>query len=98
MFSKGIKRKAVGHQETGGLPQKYLIEASDRVRLGFCNETFEILNVFTPRAFPAGHLWLKFSPSLNFNKNEHFSKVSPCLRTIRNEILKVRRVVNNRIL
>jgi len=27
----------------------------------------EILNVF---------LWLKFSPSLNLNKNEHFSKVS----------------------
>jgi hypothetical protein len=28
----------------------------------------EILNVF---------LWLKFSPFLNLNKNEHFSKVSP---------------------
>ena len=27
----------------------------------------EILNVF---------LWFKFSPSLNLNKNEHFSKVS----------------------
>jgi hypothetical protein len=37
----------------------------------------EILNVFTPRAFPAEHLWLKFSPSLNLNKNEHFPKVSP---------------------
>jgi len=32
----------------------------------------EILNVF---------LWLKFSPSLNLNKNEHFSKVSDSFLT-----------------
>ncbi len=46
----------------------------------------EILEVFTPRALPAGRLWLKFSPSLILSKIEHFEIASPVLKTIENDI------------
>ena len=39
----------------------------------------EILNVFLPALWNAKHIplgWVRFSPSLNLNKNEYFSKVS----------------------
>ena len=45
----------------------------------------KILNVWMPVPidYPSG--WLKISPSLNLNKNEHFSKVSPFYPVVRSD-------------